>query len=134
MAKVSPELRASDAEREAVVEQLRRHAADGRLDPEELEERVTAAYAARTHGELVPLTADLPGERQPRPRREVERHRRHSRPLVPSGLIAADVICVLVWLAGGADSSFWPKWVLLATAIVFVRRIAWRYERRARSR
>ena len=132
MAKVSPELRASDAEREAVVEQLRRHAAEGRIDSEELEERVTAAYAARTHGELVPLTADLPGVRQARPLREVDRRRDHRRPLVPAGLLAADVIAVLVWLASGADSSFWPKWVLLATAIVFVRRMAWRYERSRR--
>jgi hypothetical protein len=127
----SPELRASDAEREAVVEQLRRHAAEGRLDPEELEQRVSAAYAARTHGELVPLTADLPYVRRSRPGREVER-RRQRRSLVPTGLITADVISVLVWLAAGADSSFWPKWVFLATAIVFVRRLAWRYERSRR--
>jgi hypothetical protein len=127
----SPELRASDAEREAVVEQLRRHAADGRLDPEELEERVTAAYAARTHGELAKLTTDLPKPPRERPKREVER-RRQRRPLVPTGLVTADVICILVWLATGADPSFWPKWVLLATAIVFVRRIAWRYERSRR--
>jgi hypothetical protein len=126
----SPELRASDAEREAVVEQLRRHATEGRLDPEELEERVSAAYAARTHGELAKLTNDLPRART-RPGREVERRRQHRR-LVPTGLITADVISILVWLATGADSSFWPKWVLLATAIVFVRRVAWRYERRAR--
>jgi hypothetical protein len=127
----SPELRASDAEREAVVEQLRRHAAEGRLDPEELEQRVSAAYAARTHGELVPLTADLPSMPRSRPAREVERHR-HRRSLVPTSLITADVISVLVWLAAGADSSFWPKWVFLATAIVFVRRLAWRYERSRR--
>jgi hypothetical protein len=128
----SPELRASDADREAVVEELRGHAAEGRIDADELEERVSAAYAARTHGELVPLTADLPKSRQARPRRDVEPRRHRHRPLVPTGLIAADVISVLVWLASGADASFWPKWVLLATAIVFVRRIAWRYERARR--
>jgi hypothetical protein len=42
-----PELRASDADREAVVERLRVAAIEGRLDAEELEARVSAAYAAR---------------------------------------------------------------------------------------
>src|SRR5919206_178586 len=47
------EMRVSDREREAVAEQLREHAAEGRLDPDELEERLTAAYAARTRGRPV---------------------------------------------------------------------------------
>src|SRR3954471_28424 len=66
----SPGLRASDAEREHVAEALRRHHLDGRLDTEELQERLERAYAARTTGELAPLLADLPGEREParRPR------------------------------------------------------------------
>jgi Domain of unknown function (DUF1707) len=59
-------LRASDAERERVAEALRRHHLDGRLDTEELQERLERAYAARTTGELAPLLADLPAERRPR--------------------------------------------------------------------
>jgi hypothetical protein len=35
-------------------------AGDGRLTPEELEERVAAALTARTYGELAALTSDLP--------------------------------------------------------------------------
>jgi DUF1707 SHOCT-like domain len=58
-------LRASDVERERVAEALRRHHLDGRLDTEELQERLERAYAARTTGELAPLLADLPAERQP---------------------------------------------------------------------
>jgi Domain of unknown function (DUF4190)/Domain of unknown function (DUF1707) len=54
-----PELRASDADREAVVERLRLAAIEGRLDSEELETRVTAAYAARLGSELERLTADV---------------------------------------------------------------------------
>jgi hypothetical protein len=54
-----PDLRASDADREQVVELLRRAATDGQLTVEELEERVPSAYAARTRKELEPLTADL---------------------------------------------------------------------------
>jgi hypothetical protein len=56
----SGKVRASDAEREAVVERLRVATAEGRLTFGELTERTEAAYMAATHGELAPLTADLP--------------------------------------------------------------------------
>lgn len=55
-----PNLRASDADRERIVEQLRQHTADGRLTMDEFEQRMTAAYAAKTYGELAALTRDLP--------------------------------------------------------------------------
>ncbi|WP_073946182.1 DUF1707 SHOCT-like domain-containing protein [Streptomyces kebangsaanensis] len=55
-----PELRASDADRERVAEHLRDALAEGRLDMTEFEERLEAAYTARTYGELAPLTRDLP--------------------------------------------------------------------------
>jgi Domain of unknown function (DUF1707)/Domain of unknown function (DUF4190) len=54
-----PDLRASDADREAAVERLRAAALDGRLDGDELEERLAQAYAARWCGELVRLTEDV---------------------------------------------------------------------------
>ncbi|WP_461086750.1 DUF1707 SHOCT-like domain-containing protein [Streptomyces deserti] len=53
-------LRASHAERDRVVDVLTVAAGDGRLTPEELDERVEAALTARTMGELAALTADLP--------------------------------------------------------------------------
>ena len=52
--------RASDSEREQAVAHLREAAAEGRLDVEELVDRIDAAYAATTREELAPLTADLP--------------------------------------------------------------------------
>ncbi|MFD8634363.1 DUF1707 domain-containing protein [Streptomyces sp. NPDC059533] len=55
-----PELRASDADRERVVERLRDGLAEGRLDMDEFEERLEAAYKSRTYAELEPLTRDLP--------------------------------------------------------------------------
>src|SRR3712207_8360072 len=55
-----PEQRASDAEREAAAERIRVAAGDGRLDADELEERLERAYAARTVGDLEALTRDLP--------------------------------------------------------------------------
>lgn len=54
------EQRASDGERELAVSRLRDACAEGRLTPEELAERVEAAYVARTHAQLDALTADLP--------------------------------------------------------------------------
>ncbi len=53
-------VRASDAEREQAVALLQRSFADGRLTLAELDERVGAAYAARTRAQLRDLTADLP--------------------------------------------------------------------------
>jgi hypothetical protein len=55
-----PEMRASDSERERVAERLRDAVAEGRLDMEEFEQRLDAAYKARTHGDLEPLVSDLP--------------------------------------------------------------------------
>jgi DUF1707 SHOCT-like domain/Cell wall-active antibiotics response LiaF, C-terminal len=54
-----PELRASDTDRERAVETLRHAASDGQLTVEELEERVSTAYAARTRRELDALVADV---------------------------------------------------------------------------
>jgi hypothetical protein len=55
----NPELRASDVERERTADQLRHAAGEGRLTLEELDERLNAAYAARTRGELEQLVSDV---------------------------------------------------------------------------
>jgi hypothetical protein len=60
-----PDLRASDADRERVADVLRDALAEGRLDMAEFEERLDAAYRARTYGELTPLTRDLPAPAAP---------------------------------------------------------------------
>lgn len=52
-------MRASDADREKVAQVLQQAHGEGRLDLHELDERLAATYAAKTYGELVPLTADL---------------------------------------------------------------------------
>jgi Domain of unknown function (DUF1707)/Cell wall-active antibiotics response 4TMS YvqF len=56
------EMRISDAERDNVASILRDAAGDGRLDLEELDERLTAVYAAKTYGDLEPITRDLPSD------------------------------------------------------------------------
>jgi hypothetical protein len=61
----TPGLRASDRDRDRVVEILQVAAGDGRLTAEELDERLDAALSARTTGELAGLTIDLPSEGMP---------------------------------------------------------------------
>ena len=64
----SAALRASDADRDRVVELLRAAVADGRLNLAEFDERLDAALTARTIDALLPLTADLiaaPGSANP---------------------------------------------------------------------
>jgi hypothetical protein len=68
------ELRASDSERERVVEFLREHALVGRLNHDELEERIGLAYSAVTRGDLERLIGDLPRRNQPVPRRPRPTH------------------------------------------------------------
>lgn len=66
------DLRVSDAERDAVAEELARHLQDGRLDATEFDERAGHAVTARTRGDLDRLLADLPPrtpEQPPAPRR-----------------------------------------------------------------
>lgn len=53
-------IRASDSDREGVVEILREAYTEGRLDLGEFDERTTAAYAAKTWAQLRELTRDLP--------------------------------------------------------------------------
>jgi hypothetical protein len=56
-------IRASDADRDEVVERLRQAAGEGRLEPHELDERVRRGLVAVTHGELAALVRDLPSPR-----------------------------------------------------------------------
>jgi hypothetical protein len=53
-------LRVSDEDRHKVAEVLRQAAGEGRIDLDELDERLEATYSAKTYGDLVPITADLP--------------------------------------------------------------------------
>jgi hypothetical protein len=118
-----PALRASDAERERTATLLREHTAAGRLTPEELDERLDAAYAARTVAELDALVHDLPAEPRTgapasRPARSSAHAAARSRLLHVVGLAAlVSATAIAIWLATGADGSFWPKWIVLVSAI-----------------
>ena len=52
-------MRISDADRHKVAEVLREAAGQGRLDLDELDERLEATFAAKTYADLVPITVDL---------------------------------------------------------------------------
>lgn len=81
-------LRASDADREQVVDRLRGAAAEGRLAAHELEHRVEAALRALTYGELDATVADLP--------RPLQRRRSAARALRDHPLLLVAAIPVVL--------------------------------------
>jgi hypothetical protein len=120
-------LRVADADREQLAAELREHMLAGRLTPEEFEERLGRAYKAATRGELDVLKQDLPmspaGLQVALARRKSNLRRRL---LQESGAaVTISAVCVAIWLASGADGSFWPIWVIVATLLPLVRN-AWR--------
>lgn len=54
------DLRVSDLDRHRVAEILRQAAGEGRLELDELDQRLEATFQAKTYGDLVPITVDLP--------------------------------------------------------------------------
>jgi Domain of unknown function (DUF1707) len=103
------DVRASDAERDVVVESLRGHAQAGRLTSDELEERVALALAAKTRDDLAALQRDLPAPARrvaTRPRPQQAQHRGRP-PFVPIAFLL-----IAIWAVTGAG-YFWPIWPLL---------------------
>jgi Domain of unknown function (DUF1707)/2TM domain len=98
------QLRASDADRERTAERLRAGAGEGRISPEELEQRLEVAFAARTEAELERVVADLP---VPRPASRRPRRRAELR-----AYAATSVLLVAIWALTGAG-YFWPVWPIL---------------------
>jgi hypothetical protein len=73
-----PALRASDDDRDTVLQALERHTAVGRLSLEEFDQRSTAALTAVTQADLAALIADLPEPPAgPAPPLEPASHGRH---------------------------------------------------------
>jgi len=93
-------LRVSDADRHKVAEILRQAAGEGRLDLDELDERLESAYAAKTYADLVPITADLPvrdAERMPGPL---------PRPASP-GVPAVRYDSTIAFMGGSSRKGLW---------------------------
>jgi Domain of unknown function (DUF1707) len=112
----SASLRASDADRDLVAERLRQATVDGRLDADELEERLHAALRARTYGELRRLVADLPG---PRPRGSALTPRPSAFPLARTAFVLALRLAVVlavvaaVIVVAASVAVWWFVWALI---------------------
>jgi hypothetical protein len=130
--RVPPGIRASDEEREQIAHILRAAMTEGRLDLDEGEQRLAAAYAATYREELTPLTTDLPGGGRhaladtPEARDFARRHlRRHA------GKVAVvALVLVSLWVLSGAV-FFWPAIPLAFLFFGLMARV--RFYRYARS-
>jgi hypothetical protein len=125
-----PGLRASDEQRDRAAQDIREHFAAGRLTEDELDERVQAAYSAKTQQELDKLMADLPKlpASPAQQKAELVQRRRHlQRRLIQEtgGGVALFVVCTVIWISSGASGQFWPIWVALITLIPLLRN-GWR--------
>lgn len=116
-------LRVSDADRDELIEDLREHTVAGRLTAEELDGRLDAVYEAKTRADLDVLRADLPISSAAAKRALAERRSHLRRRLLgeAGGALIASLVCVAIWIAAGADGSFWPIWVILFTTLPVVR-------------
>lgn len=107
-------LRASDADRDAVAERLRHAAIEGRLEPDELEERLHAALRARTYGDLRRLLSDLPAKplAWERGRADVMPAARTALAVALRVAIALAVVCVVLVVAA-VMAAWWVLWALV---------------------
>jgi Domain of unknown function (DUF1707) len=101
-------LRASDADRDAVAERLRQAAVEGRLDPDELEQRLHVALRARTYGDLDRLLRDLPAKpvKWERPRRGVAPAAGFAMVMVLRAMIALAILGAVLVVAA-ATFAWW---------------------------
>lgn len=106
-------LRASDADREHVAERLRLATAEGRLLAEELEQRLGAAFKARTYGELDEVVADLPGTRVAQGRSRSSSAFARPAMLVALAVIVLAVLAAAVLVITGVLAA-WGMWMLIA--------------------
>ena len=92
------EMRASDADRDAATSLLNEAFAEGRLTADEHDQRLNAAYAARSWQQLDQLTADLPAASGTA-----------TEPMAPGMLTGADpcLLCVLLIVCPPAGIAYW---------------------------
>jgi hypothetical protein len=141
---VNTQLRASDADRDHALAQLREHYAAGRLSDAERQERAGAALAARTLGELSELMTDLP-DPGPVPGPPARRDGTVGGPsfrLAQAGpaagprpavaVTALGAILALYVLTGLLTGIWWIPWALISVPAVRAVRYA-RYRRAAAS-
>jgi Domain of unknown function (DUF1707) len=116
-------VRASDEDREHLIAELEEHSVAGRLDTDELERRVTSAYAATTTGELDALRNDLPAPSRQVALQHAERRRQLTRRMIQEsgGSLGLFGVCTVIWAVSGANGQFWPVWILVIFLLSVVR-------------
>jgi hypothetical protein len=131
-----PNLRAADADRQAVATVLGQALSDGRLTVEEYDERLSKAFAAKTYGELSQLTTDLPPSAALRRPAAAAQPARASacgpapwmagRRAMWAPWLTTAIIVTAIWLAtslgNGRPDYFWPIWVILPWGAVLLAR------------
>jgi hypothetical protein len=133
------QMRAADADRQRVADQLKTALEEGRLDLTEYDERLTVAYAAKTYGELDRLLTDLPNAAPvvPAPPQAMAVPQA---PAVPDDAtrrwlvhvwgeyVRVGTFLTLIWVLGWMFSSdsdalyYWPVWVLVPWGVLAVMR------------
>ncbi|MFI6293363.1 DUF1707 domain-containing protein [Nonomuraea sp. NPDC050790] len=120
----SPEMRASDVDRDRVAAVLREHTAQGRITMDEFNERLESLYQSKTYGELARLTADLPDvDLRARPAKAVGSGAPAPKQGMHPGMrgawgawAAASGINWVIWLIVSVTSGDfiypWPLWVM----------------------
>ena len=116
----------ADADRTTAADELRQHHDSGRLTLDEFESRLAEVHTARTRGDLEHAFRQLPRTEPPASLRV--RDRRWSSLALQYALV--NLVCILVWAFSGAQGDFWPKWVLLGTLVMYLRRLGRRSRRR----
>ena len=119
-------LRASDADRDIVNDLLGTAYAEGRLTPEELDERTDQVTRSRTLGDLPPIIDDLvatsPALRQHGGHRaEAEQRYRQQRQNAFWGFLTPTLICWAIWAATMFGEFPWPLIVTVASGAKFLQ-------------
>ncbi len=120
-ARIGPQTRLGDADRDRAAAELADHYATGRLDAEEHAERLDAIWTARVGADLEPIFADLPRRvpEHPRGSRGTRSRGWHSVPFVP-------VAAILVVLSIVTHLPFWILIFFLGCGLFTRRAHAWR--------
>jgi hypothetical protein len=120
----TPEMRASDNDRDRVAEALREHVAQGRLSVDEFNERLELVYQSKTYGDLAKLTSDLPdtdlhslpAQARPVPARKPSGGAHKGLKAAWAAWAMVSAINWTIWLIVSVTSfSFiypWPIWVM----------------------
>ncbi|MEU6040399.1 DUF1707 domain-containing protein [Actinomadura sp. NPDC047616] len=131
----APAMRASDADRTAVIERLGDALAEGALDTTEYQRRLDAAATAVTTAQLAPLTADLPVSRAAQAKAAAARRAARARAdkrawfdewgYWAAGALIMTVIWAATSLQAGEWKTYWPAAPLGIWAAVLISYAVW---------